>query len=98
RHTRLQVQTCALPISAPLSIAATRRFGFPIAGLILGVFISATYLYTLYRTDHTVLSSEDLVGLNLPLLGRVPELHSTSWLNRVPIGRASCRRSDVSPP
>ncbi|MGH2610347.1 MAG: hypothetical protein ACRDHF_14800, partial [Tepidiformaceae bacterium] len=68
-----------------VAASATARFGYPFAGLLLGIFIAAAYLYTVYRTDHSVLSSEDLVGLNVQLLGRVPELRQKSRLDAIPV-------------
>jgi hypothetical protein len=72
---------------APVPTSMTRRFGYPLAGLLFGLFISSSYLYAVYRTDHTVLSSEDLAGLNVSLLGRVPDLNRSRlrWLPNLPL-------------
>jgi uncharacterized protein involved in exopolysaccharide biosynthesis len=62
-----------LPDSS-VKTALTKRIGYPFAGLVLGLIISAAYVYASYRADHTLRSSQDLVGLQLPGLGFVPEL------------------------
>jgi capsular polysaccharide biosynthesis protein len=50
------------------------RAGYPAAGFMLGVLISAVYLYFTYRTDHTIRSSQDLQGIGVPILGFVPRI------------------------
>jgi hypothetical protein len=58
----------------PVAVSVFQRVGLPFAAMVFGALISAAYLYIVYRTDHTVASAEDLTGLNVPLLGIVPEL------------------------
>lgn len=75
------VQDEAQAPESPLPVTATDRFGPPFAALLLGVAISAAYLYALYRMDHTVRSAEDVVELGVPFLGSVPELHPATGLS-----------------
>lgn len=64
------------PASPPLEIRnpATKRFGYPLIALLFGIGLSASYLYTVFRTDYSIRTSEDLIDLPVPLLGYVPEL------------------------
>lgn len=62
-----------LPV-APLPESITTKVGYPLAGAILGAFISAAYVYILYRMDQTIRTTSDLSGLGVPLLGYVPEI------------------------
>ncbi|MGH2634329.1 MAG: hypothetical protein ACRDG3_13040 [Tepidiformaceae bacterium] len=58
----------------PEPVSMTKRFGYPIAALLFGILIAAAYVYVTYRTDHAIRSSEDLLGLAVPLLGVIPDL------------------------
>lgn len=60
--------------STPEPVSLTKRVGYPIAALIFGMLISIVYVYITYRTDHAIRSSEDLLGLEVPLLGVIPDL------------------------
>lgn len=83
--------------AAAIPLSTTERIGYPIAGLLLGAFLAACYLYVLYRTDHTVLSGEDLQGLDVPLLGRVPLIAKHSTFGSLPgIGRFSRSHRDFA--
>jgi hypothetical protein len=61
---------------SPVGTAMTKRLEYPLAGLLFGLLISATYVYASYRADHTLRSSQDLAGLDLPVLGLVPQLRA----------------------
>lgn len=67
------IDTARLP-DDPVPPAAAVRFGYPAAGFMVGLLLSAVYLYIVYRTDHTIRSSQDLQGLGAPVLGFVPQL------------------------
>ena len=58
----------------PEPVSLTKRFGYPIAAVIFGILIAVAYVYITYRTDHAIRSSEDLLGLSVPLLGVIPDL------------------------
>jgi len=58
----------------PEPVSVTKKYGYPVAAFIFGVLIAGAYVYTTYRTDHAIRSSEDLVGLTVPLLGVIPDL------------------------
>jgi capsular polysaccharide biosynthesis protein len=58
----------------PEPASMTKKVGYPFAGLLLGALISASYLYLVFRMDQTIRTDEDLAGLELPLLGYVPEI------------------------
>lgn len=64
---------------APIHVSAAKRYGYPAAGLLAGVVIAAVYLYTIFRTDHTIRSSQDLAGLNMPVVGFVPYLPTPGY-------------------
>lgn len=68
------VQDAPLTPDMPIPTSIAARAIYPAAGLFLGLFISAAFLYLSYRTDYSVRSREDLAGLPVPLLGYVPEL------------------------
>lgn len=70
-----------LPLD-PLGIPATKRFGYPLAGLVFGLFASAGYLFLVYRTDQSIRSAADLEGLDVAVLGSVPELESGALFSR----------------
>lgn len=69
----------------PLPESKAKRYGMPLAGLVFGALISGAYLLVRYRSDHTILSSEDLAGMEVPTLGAVPELTPPGLLARVPL-------------
>ena len=72
---------------APLAVSSTKRFGLPFAGLLFGVLISCMYVYFKFRTDHTIRTSADLEGIDVPLLGTVPDLRPGGTLARyTPLG------------
>ena len=62
--------------STALPISPATRFGYPFAGLLFGALIGAAYIYMLFRTDHTIRTSQDLNGLNVPVLGHVPNINT----------------------
>lgn len=80
--TTFTVQDAPLVPSSPVPEAAAKRLGYPLAGVLLGVFIAAGYLYVSFRTDHTIRSSEDLVGAGVQVVGTVPELRPRGLLAR----------------
>jgi hypothetical protein len=69
----------------PLQQSLTKRFGLPLAGAMFGLLISGAYLLLRYRSDHTIVSAEDLAGIEVPTLGIVPELTPPGLLGRVPL-------------
>lgn len=72
----------SMPASA-VHVSLTKRIGYPLAALLLGVLISASFVYLRYRLDHSIRSAEDLQDLAVPLLGIVPNLRpSPSRLSR----------------
>lgn len=87
-----------LPL-APVPVSITKRLGYPVVGLGFGLALAACYLYLVFRSDHSIRSSEDLVGLPVQLLAYVPELNGSrgflgklnpiAWLTRA-------RRSDYA--
>ncbi len=86
----------ALP-GAPLGIPLLKRLGYPFAALLFGVIIAAAYLYLCYRSDHTIRSREDLVSLDVALLGYVPELKPTAAYARyTPLRWAGFVRRDYA--
>ena len=64
-----------LPVD-PLAESKVATYGFPVAALLLGVFISATFVYVAFRSDHTVRSSGDLEATGVRVLGHIPELNA----------------------
>ena len=70
----LTVQDAASLPAAPMPVSLASKAAYPAAGFAMGLMLAATYLYLSYRADHTVRSSDDLLGLAVPLLGCVPEL------------------------
>ncbi len=69
--------------AGPVPVSYMSRLGLPVAALLLGALISATYLYVVYRTDHTIQSAEDLEGLDVRVLGRVPQIEFDHGLGKV---------------
>lgn len=59
---------------AALPVALTKRLGYPAAGLLFGVILAACYTYLVFRSDHTIRSSQDLQSLSVTVLTYVPEL------------------------
>jgi hypothetical protein len=83
---RFDVQDQPSAETDPLPVAFTRRIGYPIASLGLGGMLALGYLYTTFRTDHSIRSSEDLEGLGVPILGYVPQVTSRQhapWFRRL---------------
>lgn len=86
------------PATAPIEIrdSIAKRLGYPLVALLFGFGLSATYLYTVYRTDYSIRTREDLIDLPVPLLGYVPELPKRnpvglmrfSVVRWVPVGRS----------
>lgn len=74
QEARFTLQDVPQLPGAPLPQSLTKRFGYPMAGVLLGALLSASYLYISYRTDHTVRSTEDLRGTGVPVLGYVPNV------------------------
>ncbi len=60
--------------SGSLPIPAAKTYGYPAAAAFLGLAIAAAYLYLSYRADHAIRSREDLLALDVPVLGYVPDL------------------------
>lgn len=71
--------------AAPLKQSLTKRFGLPLAGAMFGLLISGAYLLIRYRSDHTIVSVEDLAGVEVPTLGVVPELTPPGLLGHIPL-------------
>lgn len=71
--------------AAPLQQSLMKRFGMPVAGLMFGLLISGAYLLVRYRSDHTIVSVEDLAGIEVPTLGVVPELTPPGLLGHMPL-------------
>lgn len=70
---------------AALPQSITSRLGMPFAGLVFGLLIGATYLYVRFRSDHSIISAEDLAGLPVPMLGSVPELRPAGIVHSLPV-------------
>ena len=64
-----------------LGPTTAERGAYALAAGLLGGFVALAYLYLVFRTDHTIRSSEDLQGLPVPLLGYLPNV-STPWYRR----------------
>ena len=87
QQASFSVQDPASRPTAPLSVASTKKYGLPFAGLLFGILISCVYVYFKFRTDHTIRTSADLVGINVPLLGTVPDLRPGGRVARyTPVG------------
>jgi hypothetical protein len=54
--------------------SVTKRYGYPLVAILIGAAISATYLYVIFRIDHAIRTSHDLVDLPVPVLGFVPQV------------------------
>lgn|GEM_PF-6304674 len=87
-----EVQTAAFSVQDPpqedvalVQESMTKRYGMPVAGLMFGALIAGAYLLVRYRSDHTILSTEDLAGIDVPTLGVVPELTPPGLLARIPL-------------
>lgn len=68
------VQDAPRLATAPQSAGMMKRFGLPLAGMLFGAFISAAYLYLVYRLDQTIRTASDLSDAGVTLLGYVPEI------------------------
>jgi hypothetical protein len=79
----------------PAEITIAQRVGLPAAGLLLGLLISAAYLWVAYRTDHAIRSSEDIAQLGVPVLGAIPVLRErpTWWRGYRPVTLLPPRRA-----
>lgn len=77
QQARFAVQDAPVLAAAPVGQTLKDRLGFPVAGLVMGLLISAAAVYLTFRTDHAIRSSEDLAGLGVPLLGYVPDLNAS---------------------
>ena len=94
------------PSTATLqAVGVTARYGPALAAFAIGLLVSAGYLYVTYRADHTIQSSEDLVGLGVPVVGYIPELNSKRehpWYRRIGRRRPNFAReiaaSLITPP
>ncbi|MGE5594544.1 MAG: hypothetical protein ACM3S1_00765 [Hyphomicrobiales bacterium] len=75
----------------PMPTSMTSRFGLPFAGLVFGLLVALTYLYVRFRSDHTIVSAEDLADVGVPLLGSVPELRPGNFAYRIPLLGAALR-------
>jgi uncharacterized protein involved in exopolysaccharide biosynthesis len=82
------VQDQAALAPEPLGIPIVKRVGYPFAGLVFGMLISASFVYLVYRSDHSIRSAQDLEGLAVPLLTYVPEISSAPSFARAlnPVG------------
>jgi capsular polysaccharide biosynthesis protein len=69
---------------AALPTSLTSRLAMPAAGLFLGLLISVSYVYALFRTDHSLVSNEDVTALGAPVLAEIPDLQPLSHLAGVP--------------
>ncbi len=78
-----EVQDDALEPSQPLSVSLTKRVGLPMVGLAFGVLIAVAYVTLLFRTDHTIRTTADVLDANVPVLGMVSELRPTGLLSRL---------------
>ena len=68
------VQDAPRLATAPQTSGMMKRFGLPLAGMLFGAFISAAYLYLVYRLDQTIRTASDLSDAGVTLLGYVPEI------------------------
>lgn len=69
---------------AALPLSLTSRLAMPAAGVFLGLLISVSYVYLLYRTDHSLVSNEDVAALGAPVLAEIPELQPIPHLSGFP--------------
>ncbi len=87
QQASFSVQDAASRPTAPLPVSSSKKYGLPFAGLLFGILISCVYVYFKFRTDHTIRTSADLVGIDVPLLGTVPELRPGGRVARyTPVG------------
>jgi uncharacterized protein involved in exopolysaccharide biosynthesis len=83
--------------AVPNAVPPTKRFGYPAAGALLGLFLSATILFLAYRADHSLRSEADIEAFGVALLGTVQELRPTQPLNRfTPLRWAGFLRRDYA--
>ncbi len=93
QQASFSVQDPASRPSGALPVSSTKKYGLPLAGLLFGVLISCIYVYFKFRTDHTIRTSADLTGIEVPLLGTVPELRPGGMIGRfTPVGWYMTRR------
>lgn len=78
------VQDEASSPDGPLPTSITSRAAMPAAGVFLGLLISVTYVYVLYRTDHSLVSSEDVAAMGAPVLAEIPNLQPIPQLAGFP--------------
>ncbi|OAI40206.1 hypothetical protein AYO38_06240 [bacterium SCGC AG-212-C10] len=78
------VQDPASLPNAPLPTSLTSRAMMPLAALLFGLIISCTYLYILYRTDHTIVSRQDVLVFGVPVLAEIPSLRPLPKLHGIP--------------
>jgi uncharacterized protein involved in exopolysaccharide biosynthesis len=76
------IQDPAALSAEPLGIPLSKRVGYPFAGLVFGMLISASFVYLVYRSDHSIRSAQDLEGLAVPLLTYIPEINGASGFAR----------------
>lgn len=62
-----------LPL-APVAESLMARLAYPVMGLVFGIAIAGGYLFLVFRTDHTIRSSEDVEAAGTRLLAYVPAL------------------------
>lgn len=65
----------SLPLQSE-AVKFTTRFAYPLAGAVFGAMISGAYLFIVFRSDHSIRSKEDFAGIDVRVLGYVPEVSS----------------------
>lgn len=69
-----KVQDVPQLATEPDAVSVTKKLGLPVAAFLFGTFLSAAFLYVVYRLDQTIRTSDDIESLKVPLLGYVPEI------------------------